>query len=276
MIRADFVYINGDFIYSVLRQKIVIYNKKTLEKTREIFIKNVSKIFFDNSVDRLLLITTNGVVEILSLSTYELIKQHKLVSESAFHYYDLNSHLLFLTCLSFNNIKTYYYRISVLGDEIESKIDSSLLLSMPYTSDDSSIQFAYTKINDNEQNILFLEKYKKDKFELIETQKIETSLSGLFNLHGHIFYNMEGIENLLNNSIIRFENLGIDGPIIIAKRVGRFYFLSSYLNAYVLSDEFEILYEFHSDNMGQAISDIAIDDTKIYLLKGANIIVYNF
>lgn len=45
MIRADFVYINGDFIYSVLRQKIVIYDKKTLEKTREIFIKNVSKIF---------------------------------------------------------------------------------------------------------------------------------------------------------------------------------------------------------------------------------------
>lgn len=270
MIKADAVHIDSIYIYTMLPSKVVIYDKKSLKKIQTLKIKNASKIASDLGINKLIICTTKSTIMVYSLDKFELDYKVELISETFKLLYDNAIHCLYTSCLDLEKKENTLYKIDLINNKTLAVTIHELIFQNPIQIKENTIVFFGHLITENTSNKIFLREYDKTTLKLTNNIDKDSTLYNLEDLDSQWCYNVrDGFEDVYTNEVILYKNIGLkEKYYIIEKKVGNYYFITNYLNAYILTKEFEIKKVYKADDLNQSISDCCIDDDYIYLIRG--------
>lgn len=233
---------DDEYYYFIQTSRVCRYNK-AFKKDNFIKIKNPCHVVSDVSLNLVVVVNTESIVNMYSYDNLELLYTYKLQYDYQDCKYDFFSKILYLSTYNSDAYINKLWSINLITKKICDKSMNPGYIYKFIDLNPNQLTLAENKI-DPYENIISISKVDCD-FEMLDNILLPVQSFNDF-INGNLWYNCRSIFDLSDNNLHVLSNSGINEKILYIKYINNKYFLWSIWNMHILDSDFKYIKTFKS------------------------------
>lgn len=234
---------DDEYYYFIQTSRVCRYNK-AFKKDNFIKIKNPCYVVSDVSLNLVVVVNTESIVNMYSYDNLELLATYSLDYSYRDCIFDNKTHTLYISTYNSNIYTNKLFSINLLSKEIKSK---SMTFGYIYGFIEVNTEKLFLKeikVDPNDSTGMIVE--VNNKFDIInKIQYTNSHMDDFLNIN--LVYDCFKIYDISNNTLHILRDIGINEKILYIKYIKDKYFLWSIWNMHILDSNFNYIKTFKSE-----------------------------